>query len=184
MQIVNGLNYLHNNRIIHRDLKPDNILFQSHQDILAQHVLKIADLDDLVRLNQTFTKTHEVSRETGTCKFMSPEMIAATDNEGNVGRRTDIWSLGCLVLEMSRRDENFCFIIKNNEQTERKVIDHNTSSYRIMYIVGNGGVPEVPDHVPSEIKCFIERCCQRDSLVRPSAKDLLAHSWTADSAGP
>ena len=37
-QIIDGLEYLHNNKLVHRDLKPGNIFMNSFEDV------KIGDL--------------------------------------------------------------------------------------------------------------------------------------------
>lgn len=67
-QILEGLEYLHENRIIHRDLKPGNILMdENHQRF------KIADFGVATSVIGKHTNTKRT--ETGTAWYMAPEVI-------------------------------------------------------------------------------------------------------------
>jgi len=76
-QILDGLEYLHNNKIIHRDLKPENIL------ITEKDKLKIIDYDFLI---QDFYPTDKV----GTPYYAAPDVYNKTSYNCSV----DLWSLG------------------------------------------------------------------------------------------
>ncbi|XP_055355611.1 serine/threonine-protein kinase DDB_G0283821-like isoform X2 [Paramacrobiotus metropolitanus] len=90
--ILKGLCYLHKNKILHRDLKGQNILFSTYGTV------KIADFGSMVELAASTTATYEVQGGDGTITYMPPE--AFRREFGSIGRAYDIWSLGCVLLEM------------------------------------------------------------------------------------
>ena len=85
MQIVNAINFLHENDLIHRDIKPENIL------IFENDVVKLCDFGWCVKLAGQ-------QRETfcGTTEYMSPELV----KHRLYGKEIDAWSLGILLYEM------------------------------------------------------------------------------------
>lgn len=90
-QLLDGISYCHTHRVLHRDLKPQNLLIDSKGSI------KLADFG----LARAFgmpvrTYTHEVV----TLWYRAPEIL--------LGSRyysvpVDIWSLGCIFVEMLTR---------------------------------------------------------------------------------
>jgi serine/threonine protein kinase len=95
-QILEGLTYLHKRHIIHRDIKGANIL------ITNTGVVKLSDFGCSKTLNGLSTPTGAAMdasfrRIKGTIPFMAPEVIRQTGH----GRKSDIWSVGCVVIEMA-----------------------------------------------------------------------------------
>ena len=88
IQILNGLQCIHGNSISHLNIKPSKILiFTNNED----KILKI-NVDGCVK-----KINHEFETDVrGTVPYMSPEMIDSKP----YSIATDIWSLGCLMLDM------------------------------------------------------------------------------------
>lgn len=89
--ILEGLEYLHNEGYYHRDLKPANILYNSDSDLVLCDLGLCIDInsDDSSRL----TLTHMGA---GTRYYTSPEQ--QTDLK-SVDLRTDIYSIGKMIYE-------------------------------------------------------------------------------------
>lgn len=86
-QVCSALNYAHQNGIIHRDMKPGNILLDKDAKpyICDFGVARI----DTSTLTQSGTAV-------GTPSYMSPEQVMGK----KVDKRTDIFSLGCILYEV------------------------------------------------------------------------------------
>ena len=97
----------------------------------------------------------------GTQPYIAPEVFTRNMNEGH-GRAADIWSMACVVLEMV--------------QGERPWADLQ-SNYQIMFKVGMGQSPEVPDHLSEEGKDFLGTCFVQNPQERATAQDLLNHNF-------
>eukprot|EP00291_Cryptomonas_curvata_P024315 CAMPEP_0172173036 /NCGR_PEP_ID=MMETSP1050-20130122/12803_1 /TAXON_ID=233186 /ORGANISM="Cryptomonas curvata, Strain CCAP979/52" /LENGTH=482 /DNA_ID=CAMNT_0012844691 /DNA_START=618 /DNA_END=2062 /DNA_ORIENTATION=- len=85
VQILSGLFYLHRHSIVHRDLKNTNCL------VCAGGVVKVADFGAARRI-----KEGEGGSVEGAYMYLAPEVL----RRGRHGRRSDVWSYGCCVLEM------------------------------------------------------------------------------------
>ena len=91
-QIASAIAHAHKMQVVHRDLKPENILIsRDHTKRLDAHLIDfgVAKLLDEEQ-GRTLTQTGTV---VGSPLFMSPEQA-----KGDVlDRRTDIYSLGCVM---------------------------------------------------------------------------------------
>ena len=87
-QLVDGLAYMHGQGFIHGDLKPQNLLI----DVAGN--LKIADFG-LTRLQSSLHKVND--SQVATLWYRPPEILLGT---GHYSTPLDMWSVGCIILEM------------------------------------------------------------------------------------
>ena len=134
----------------HRDLKCDNILI----DVGGS--CKLADFGCSKRLDTSAEGATVIMKSLkGTIPFMSPETLSGS----GYGRATDIWAVGCLVLEMA--------LGRNPWGRFDNIVQ---AMYRIA--MGTKG-PDIPDSVGEFCKNFVNRCLDRDPKNRPTAIELL-----------
>ncbi len=90
-QVAQALGHAHALGIVHRDIKPENILLKGEQAVVADFGIARAVTDaGGERLTQT-------GLAIGTPRYMSPELATG---HGDVGARSDIYSLGCVLYEL------------------------------------------------------------------------------------
>jgi tetratricopeptide (TPR) repeat protein len=87
-QVARGLCEAHGRHIVHRDIKPSNII------ITERGVAKIVDFG-LARVISS-ASTSQSMRTSGTAAYMSPEQTMGK----SLDLRTDVWSLGVVLVEM------------------------------------------------------------------------------------
>lgn len=89
MQVAKALEHAHNAGIVHRDLKPGNLL------LTGEGLLKLSDFG-IARDTQATALT-QAGKTVGTMAYMAPEQISG---KTPITRRTDLYSLGCVLFEM------------------------------------------------------------------------------------
>jgi mitogen-activated protein kinase kinase kinase len=125
-QILNGLAYLHREGILHRDLKADNILLD------LDGTCKISDFGISKKTDNIYGNDKSNNMQ-GSVFWMAPEVIRS-EGKG-YSAKVDIWSLGCVVLEM--------FAGRRPWSKEEAV--------GAIYKIANGEMPPIPDEVRETI---------------------------------
>ncbi|XP_069554966.1 mitogen-activated protein kinase kinase kinase 19 [Brachyistius frenatus] len=156
-QILEGVAYLHLNKVVHRDLKGNNVM------LMPTGVIKLIDFGCARRLsclNHTASNSGDLLKSVhGTPYWMAPEVI----NETGHGRKSDIWSVGCTVFEMA---------------TGKPPLAHMDKMAALFYIGAQRGLmPSLPNGFSDNAKDFVEICLTSDQRLRPSADQLLTHSF-------
>ncbi|XP_056251245.1 mitogen-activated protein kinase kinase kinase 4 isoform X3 [Seriola aureovittata] len=155
-QITTAINVLHEHGIVHRDIKGANIFLTS------SGLIKLGDFGCSVKLrNNTHTMPGEVNSTLGTAAYMAPEVITRAKGEGH-GRAADIWSLGCVLIEMV---------------TGKRPWHEYEHNFQIMYKVGMGHKPPIPEKLSTEGKDFLGHCLESEPKHRWTASMLLDHPF-------
>lgn len=106
--IACALKELHSKHIIHRDIKSENILIDLDQKKSdGSPIVKVSDFDQAVPLRSSL-HTCCISQIgvpppdmcVGTPRWMAPEVLQAMHQRETYGLEVDIWSYGCLLLEL------------------------------------------------------------------------------------
>lgn len=155
-QITTAINVLHEHGIVHRDIKGANIFLTS------SGLIKLGDFGCSVKLrNNTHTMPGEVNSTLGTAAYMAPEVITRAKGEGH-GRAADIWSLGCVLIEMV---------------TGKRPWHEYEHNFQIMYKVGMGHKPPIPEKLSTEGKDYLSHCLESEPKRRWTASMLLDHTF-------
>lgn len=162
-QILNGLSYLHNRDIIHRDIKGANILVDNKGTIKISDFGISKKLEATNILNGANNNKHRPSLQ-GSVFWMAPEVVKQT----SYTRKADIWSLGCLVVEMMTGTHPF---------------PDCTQLQAIFKIGGAKAAPTIPEHASEEAKHFLNQTFEIDHNKRPSADDLMLSPFLTPAAG-
>jgi serine/threonine protein kinase len=141
LQIITGLIYLHEKRFVHCDIKPGNIF-------LTEDKVKIADFGFAVPFKQRLMG--------GSLEYMPPEQFENTP--GFVAHPSiDIWSFGCLVLELlTKKKHDLKISIKKNANYVEEVWNKE----------------ELNQKYSTSIRDLIVNCTKMDPIERPTSKQL------------
>ncbi|CAD8060559.1 unnamed protein product [Paramecium primaurelia] len=87
IQLIDAVEYLHQQKIVHRDLKPENLLLDEQRN------LKVADFG----LSNIYKDNDQVKTACGSPCYAAPEMLY-----GKIygGQKSDIWSCGIILYAM------------------------------------------------------------------------------------
>ena len=152
-QILTGLNYLHERGIIHRDIKGANILVDNKGGV------KISDFGISKKKVTNDLLGNASARQSlqGSVFWMAPEVV----KQEPYTRKADIWSLGCLVVEMLTGSHPF----------------PSLNQMQAIFKIGSSVTPEIPEDITAEAHKFLSLTFEIKSAARPSAAELLRESF-------
>lgn len=152
-QIVTGLSYLHNRDIIHRDIKGANILVDNKGGIKISDFGISKKMEASTILGGSANAKNRPSLQ-GSVFWMAPEVVKQTAYT----RKADIWSLGCLVVEMLTGTHPF----------------PDCSQLQAIFKIGGAKIsPTIPDHASPDAKTFLQQTFEVEYDKRPDAETLL-----------
>ena len=158
-QIVDGLQYLHDQRVIHRDLKPANILFS------RRGVIKIADFDISSQVCSIATKKRTC---VGTANYCAPEVIQGLP----CSYPLDVWSFGCTLIELASGKPPF----------------HDCNAVQALFRMVETQI-EISERIKGSLRDLITECLNRNPKARPTASEIrssafLVGDWATKSHEP
>lgn len=149
-QVSEALKAAHDKGVVHRDIKPANIMLNREGQV------RITDFGlASVEGGADLTRPQTVL---GTAAYMSPEQVRGEKTDG----RTDIWSFGCTLFEMTtgRRP----FIGEHGQAVRNEILNEaapNPSSFRA--------------DIPAGLEEVILKCLRNSAADRfPDFESLLA----------
>jgi mitogen-activated protein kinase kinase kinase ANP1 len=150
-QLLEGLNYLHSFKIVHRDLKSANIL------ITEYGTLKLTDFGCSRRFDSDISPQSQSFK--GSPYWMAPEVVLHLWHS----YPADIWSLGCLVIEMASGRPPWS--------------NYSLYSHEVLKLISKpNNLPDIPK-VSEDLNDFILSCLRRRPEDRLTAKELLDHKF-------
>lgn len=164
-QILEGLNYLHSKDIIHRDIKGANILVDNKGTVKISDfgISKRVEASTLLNAPPQLKRGGPRVSLQGSVFWMAPEVVRQTAYT----KKADIWSLGCLIVEMFTGSHPH----------------PNCTQLQAIFKIGGAGNnadnarPDMPPNASEDAKDFLRRTFEIEHEKRPSAEELMRSAF-------
>jgi eukaryotic-like serine/threonine-protein kinase len=160
-EVADALSYAHSHDVVHRDIKPENIMLSGGHAIVADfgiaRAVSAAGGDKLT----------ETGLAIGTPTYMPPEQSAGT---GQVDRRSDIYSLACVLYEMLAGQPPF-----TGPTAQAIMARHSLDAVPRLRIVR--------ETIPDALEAVINRALAKIPADRYSTAEQFAAAMNAASTG-
>ncbi|XP_068102124.1 striated muscle preferentially expressed protein kinase isoform X2 [Hyperolius riggenbachi] len=155
LQILQGLEYLHDQNILHLDIKPENIM------VSYMNTVKIIDFGSA----QTFSPLvlRPLGKRVGTLEYMSPEMLKGEP----IGPAADVWGLGVLTYIMLGGRSPFFEL--DPVETENKILSGRFDIFKLY------------SNVSQTASLFIRKLLSIYPWSRPTLQECFANPWLQDA---
>jgi serine/threonine protein kinase len=151
-----ALGYVHGQRIRHKDIKPRNILI-SHDGLWLADFGVSSDFSAL-------SNSQSEAIERGTMQYFAPE-VAEFDRSG---RAADMFSLGCIFLEMLALIKGVPLgELRDHRPEGRGSFQENLQHRHSWFKLLRPGDPRL-----QHVQCEVENMIEEDPRSRPSARTL------------
>ncbi|XP_074570762.1 serine/threonine-protein kinase STY13-like [Curcuma longa] len=152
LDIAQAIECLHSHGIVHGDLKPDNLLLTT--DL---RTVKLVDLG----LAREETQTETMTAETGTCRWMAPELYnnvtLQRGEKKHYDHKVDVYSFGMVLWEM----------LSNRLPFE------GMSNLQAAYAAAFKNVRPSTDDLPEELALILTSCWEEDPSTRPDFSQIV-----------
>eukprot|EP00930_Biecheleria_cincta_P071509 TRINITY_DN59001_c0_g1_i1.p1 TRINITY_DN59001_c0_g1~~TRINITY_DN59001_c0_g1_i1.p1 ORF type:complete len:683 (+),score=140.64 TRINITY_DN59001_c0_g1_i1:148-2196(+) len=149
VQILQALQYIHQERILHRDLKTSNLFLMK-----SKSVVKLGDFGISRVLEGSIEAAITV---VGTPYYMSPEVC---ENKPYTFK-SDVWSLGCVLYELC--------VLKHAFSADNLL--------GLVYKIVSDKYEPIPERYSTQLNTLIQRMLEKNADRRPSVRDLLADNY-------
>ena len=155
--IVSALSYLHSMGLVHCDVKGRNVLVGG-----GAGVAKLADFGAARWSAGELGCRSGAILPRGSPLWMAPEVIRGEYQ----GPESDVWSLGCTVIEM----------------LSGKPAWEDCGAGTLIRIGYSDDLPEFPAELSESVRDFLEKCLRREPTERWSCDQLLKHPFISSSS--
>jgi len=146
VQLLLGMQYVHNHKVLHRDLKPANIFLS------PPRMVKIGDFGVARQFGSNSNLANTI---VGTPYYLAPELCKGEA----YNHKVDVWSLGCVLHELLTGQHAFP--------------GHNLPMIIISIVKGNRS-DITDDQASPEVQTLLNDMIQLNPTKRPDVADILA----------
>jgi serine/threonine-protein kinase OSR1/STK39 len=159
--ILSALVCIHQQGQIHRDVKPGNAI------IGKDGVIKVGDFGVAATLLEEGQRKRARFTTIGTPSYMAPEVL---ENGSGHTEKADIWSLGITAIELATGSAPYATL----------------GQLEIVQRILKAPPPQLPrnENFSQEFRDFVKSCMNFNAVRRPSAAELLQHSFIEKAGDP
>ncbi|XP_073137023.1 uncharacterized protein [Henckelia pumila] len=191
-----ALTEIHSKQIIHRDIKSENVLIDLEE---RKHdgspIVKICDFDRAIPLH-SYLHTCCIAHVgvpppnicVGTPRWMAPEVFRSMHEQNTYGLEVDIWSFGCLLLELLTLQVPYSGLSESEIHNFLQTGERPRLTDELEELAQSDEELEAKSQTLWFLVKLYRRCTEKDPADRPSSKNiynlLLNHISSISSRSP